>query len=149
LDDPSLTADCLQEIFDQTGGIPRKINVLCSRLFLLGELEELHELDREHVTIVAEDLAQETAAFSEPPDEPDPGKCAVTPSASSSTKLPVTSPQTNQLPIRTGDTASELAYLRHRVESLENQARLDKEKIIRFVADQLKSLSENLNKLEG
>jgi len=60
----------------------------------------------------------------------------------------MTSSPAAQLPSNPGDTASELAYLRHRVESLENQARQDQDKIVKFVADQLKSLSENLAKLE-
>jgi len=58
--DPLLSEGAYTEIYRQTGGVPRKINVLCSRLLLFGFLEERHELDRNIVEQVADDLKQET-----------------------------------------------------------------------------------------
>jgi len=58
-DDPRFTADAFQEIHIITGGIPRKINTLCSRLMLFGFLEEIHVIDSESVATVAEELMQE------------------------------------------------------------------------------------------
>ncbi|MBT5666527.1 MAG: AAA family ATPase, partial [Rhodospirillaceae bacterium] len=58
--DPEITEDAYAEIFDHTGGVPRKINVLCSRLLLFGFLEEEHRIDRASVVQVAEDLFRET-----------------------------------------------------------------------------------------
>jgi hypothetical protein len=48
-------------IFRHTGGVPRQINTLCSRLLLYGFLEELHTLQAAIVEKVANDLRQEMA----------------------------------------------------------------------------------------
>jgi len=57
--DPEFTGASFAEIFRHTGGIPRRINTLCSRLMLLGFLEEQHEIADAMVTQVAEELANE------------------------------------------------------------------------------------------
>jgi hypothetical protein len=48
-------------IYRHTGGVPRQINTLCSRLLLFGFLEELHTLQAAVVEKVANDLRQEIA----------------------------------------------------------------------------------------
>lgn len=59
--DPNYTADAFSLIFQYTGGIPRKINMLCDRLMLLGFLAEKHTLDEEAVQEVIADLRGEVA----------------------------------------------------------------------------------------
>ncbi len=59
--DPLFTEDSLRAIFEDTGGVPRRINTLCSRLLLYGYLEELHQIDAETVQEVVKDLMQEGA----------------------------------------------------------------------------------------
>jgi len=59
-EDPKIDAQIFGEIHSQTAGVPRRINVLCSRLLLFGCLEERHDLGRDDVVQVAEDLRQET-----------------------------------------------------------------------------------------
>lgn len=61
-DDPSITAEAFKMIFDATGGVPRKINLLCDRLLLLGFLEEKHEIDGEIVKEVVLDMHTEGSA---------------------------------------------------------------------------------------
>lgn len=61
LGDPSFSADAFAAIHQFTGGIPRKINILCDRLLLLGRLEELHELTDKEVAKVTEELPQQHA----------------------------------------------------------------------------------------
>lgn len=56
---PSLNADAYSLIFDFTGGIPRKINSLCDRLFLMGYLEEMHAFGESEVKQVIADIRQE------------------------------------------------------------------------------------------
>ena len=46
-------------IYDFTGGIPRKINSLCDRLFLMGYLEEFHAFGVAEVSQVITDIRQE------------------------------------------------------------------------------------------
>ena len=57
--DPSLSEDAFFEIYNFTGGIPRKINTLCDRLFLMGYLEERHNFRSTDVIEVLGDIQQE------------------------------------------------------------------------------------------
>jgi general secretion pathway protein A len=58
--DPSISQAAYGLIFEYTGGIPRKINSLCDRLFLMGYLEELHAFTEAEVNEVINDIQQET-----------------------------------------------------------------------------------------
>jgi general secretion pathway protein A len=59
--DPQLTDDAFQAIFERTEGVPRRVNTLCSRLLLYGFLEELHEIDGNATRQVADELKEELA----------------------------------------------------------------------------------------
>jgi type II secretory pathway predicted ATPase ExeA len=54
--DPSFGADAFTAIHQHTGGIPRRINILCDRLLLLGRLDELHAFTASEVAKVIEEL---------------------------------------------------------------------------------------------
>jgi general secretion pathway protein A len=64
--DPDLTEDFFPEVHRHSGGVPRRINNLCSRLLLYGFLEGLHQLDGAAVDQVAGDLEREIALVSIP-----------------------------------------------------------------------------------
>jgi len=66
-DDPHFADDCFPLIHQRTGGVPRQINTLCSRLLLFGFLEELHTLTAHAVEKVANDLREEIALAATPP----------------------------------------------------------------------------------
>jgi general secretion pathway protein A len=73
--DPHFSEDCFPLIHQRTGGVPRQINTLCSRLLLFGFLEELHTLTANSVQKVANDLREEIALVAaptaaDPPAEP-------------------------------------------------------------------------------
>src|SRR5262245_35761030 len=54
-DDPAFNAEAFASIHEHTGGIPRKINILCDRLLLLGRLDQKHALtDKEVAEVIAE-----------------------------------------------------------------------------------------------
>lgn len=57
--DPALSADVYQAVYRATGGVPRLINVLFSRVLLFAYLEGLHAITGETVNQVAEDLHME------------------------------------------------------------------------------------------
>ncbi|MFA7317208.1 MAG: XrtA/PEP-CTERM system-associated ATPase [Sulfuricella sp.] len=57
--DPSMSEDAFAAIYDYSGGIPRKINTLCDRLFLMGYLEEIHAFRSAEVQVVIGDIQQE------------------------------------------------------------------------------------------
>jgi general secretion pathway protein A len=59
--DPEFTDECFPLIYRHTGGVPRQINTLCSRLLLFGFLEEMHTLKETAVEKVAKDLREELA----------------------------------------------------------------------------------------
>jgi hypothetical protein len=59
--DPQFADECFPLIHRHTGGVPRQINTLCSRLLLFGFLEELHTLKENAVEKVANDLREELA----------------------------------------------------------------------------------------
>ena len=65
---PSINEDAFATIHDFTGGIPRKINTLCDRLFLMGYLEEMRNFASSDVTEVIGDIQQE---FELPADKTD------------------------------------------------------------------------------
>ncbi len=65
-DDPHFTEDCFPLIHKRTGGVPRQINTLCSRLLLFGFLEELHTFTAQAVEKVANDLREEIALVAAP-----------------------------------------------------------------------------------
>jgi general secretion pathway protein A len=65
--DPHFSEDCFPLIHQRTGGVPRQINTLCSRLLLFGFLQELHTLTAHAVEKVANDLREEIALVAAPP----------------------------------------------------------------------------------
>lgn len=69
---PAIVDDAFIAIHAHTGGIPRRINTLCDRLFLMGYLEELGAFGAAQVASVIADIQQE---FALPEDtEPAPGQ---------------------------------------------------------------------------
>jgi putative secretion ATPase (PEP-CTERM system associated) len=63
--DPVFQEDAIRAIYLHTGGIPRRINTLCSRVLLFGFLDNLHVLSGEHVSRVAADLDDEIGEMSD------------------------------------------------------------------------------------
>ena len=60
-DDPVFNREALAAIYQRTGGIPRKINIVCDRLLLMGRLDEKHAITVNEVTAVTNELRQEFA----------------------------------------------------------------------------------------
>jgi len=73
-DDPKISEEVYQFIYQYTNGIPRQINVLCTRLMLHGFVENRHELTACDTIEVARELADEhiymNGNFSIPTPEP-------------------------------------------------------------------------------
>lgn len=60
--DPQFADDCFAPIYRHTGGVPRRINSLCSRLLLFGFLEGSHTISAGDTEQVADDLRTELSA---------------------------------------------------------------------------------------
>ena len=58
-DDPSFGRDTFDAIYQHSGGIPRRINILCDRLLLMGCLDEKHAFTVKDVATVTGELQQE------------------------------------------------------------------------------------------
>jgi hypothetical protein len=57
--DPKITNAAFALVFVETGGVPRRINLLLDRLLLFGFLEERHEIDEAVVEEVLRDMRSE------------------------------------------------------------------------------------------
>ena len=57
--DPEFSDQAFIRIHRNTGGVPRQINTLCSRLLLYGTLEEIHRIDENVVDEVAQEMLRE------------------------------------------------------------------------------------------
>jgi general secretion pathway protein A len=57
--DPHWDDDAFTAVFSHTGGVPRRINRLCSRVLLFGVLEESHHITAAMVDQTAVELAQD------------------------------------------------------------------------------------------
>jgi general secretion pathway protein A len=69
-EDPVIAPDVYPAIWEATGGIPRRVNMVVSRLLLHGAVEESHELSAADVVAVVEELQAATNAA--PPPTPAP-----------------------------------------------------------------------------
>lgn len=59
--DPRITSPAFTRIHDRTGGVPRRVNLLCDRLLLGAMLEESHEITGEFVDAIAAEMSAEGA----------------------------------------------------------------------------------------
>jgi putative secretion ATPase (PEP-CTERM system associated) len=64
--DPHWNDDAYASVYHHTGGIPRRINTLCSRVLLYGSLEEAHTITAAMVEMTAGELNQDLGAGSAP-----------------------------------------------------------------------------------
>ena len=114
-DNPHWTDGAFAAVFRQTGGIPRRINTLCSRVLLYGALEEAHDISAGMVDTTAAELLQDLGTAI-PPDE-EAGAAAREPSSADT-------------------TAANYSALLHRIETLE-QAAVRRDRMFRRILDAL------------
>ena len=64
--DPEMAEDVYPAVYQATGGVPRLINVLFSRVLMYCFLEQLHRIDGAVVEEVAEDMHSEFEGWHQP-----------------------------------------------------------------------------------
>ena len=64
--DPHFTPEAFAAIYAATGGVPRRVNVLASRVLLLGALDQLSEIDAAAVQAVIEDMGADSDVAVQP-----------------------------------------------------------------------------------
>ena len=74
--DPTWDEDAFTAVHHHSGGIPRRINTLCSRVLLLGSLEEVHRITPDMVNTTAEELNEDLGAGGVALVEPEPASAA-------------------------------------------------------------------------
>lgn len=62
---PALSESAFEKMYEHSGGVPRRLNLLADRVLLFGFLEELHSLDGEQVEEVALEIQQELRGISD------------------------------------------------------------------------------------
>ena len=70
--DPAWDDAAFVSIHHNSGGIPRRINTLCSRVLLLGSLEEVHKITADMVDTTADELNEDLGAGGVALAEPEP-----------------------------------------------------------------------------
>ena len=60
-DDPSFSEDAFTAIYEHCRGVPRKINLICDRLLLMGRMDEIHAFTGREVAKVISELKEEFA----------------------------------------------------------------------------------------
>lgn len=63
---PAFSEDAYKAIYEYSGGVPRRLNNLCSRLLLYGALEELEVFDADVVSAVVADLKSDNTPTTGP-----------------------------------------------------------------------------------
>jgi hypothetical protein len=123
--DPHFTADAFAAIYAATGGVPRRVNVLASRVLLLGALDQLSEIDADAVQAVIEDMGADSDATLQavPPSVLDRAEEVPAPAAAQSTPARETlRAELDALGARQPEPSvslmNEIAALRAEVESL-------------------------------
>jgi general secretion pathway protein A len=124
--DPLFTDDAYPAIQAHTGGVPRRINNLCSRILLFGALEEIHRIDADVVGQVARELAQEGTQHSsfrsatevQPTPEP-PRAAAPAPAAAPRAFAP--EPEPAEPPDPTPEQTQTISDLQQRVRFLQGR----------------------------
>jgi len=89
--DPAINEDALRLIYKYSGGIPRRINMICNRLFLYGGMQEKHELVGEDARTVIDELRQEFLLPSKAPGEGGDGEGKHVESSTDGAETPVRS----------------------------------------------------------
>src|SRR3546814_12290894 len=89
---PAFSPDAFEEIFDYSEGVPRKLNVLVSRLLLYGAVEQLSRITAAHVReVIGEieaDRGIDEATLVPPPVAAPLEWPALVPAASASDRAP-------------------------------------------------------------
>jgi len=67
MNDPLIDDDAYELIYNYCDGTPRKINLFCDRMLMMGYLEELHHFGEKEVSDVIQDFQQEFNASEQTP----------------------------------------------------------------------------------
>ncbi len=128
--DPVITDEAYGMIHEASGGIPRKINTLCDRLFLYGCLEEIHEINEDVVGLVVDEQRRQVSEFTT--IEGDAG-AARSAAGEESPEGDVPAPAAVVSMPGEGELERRVAELERRIEMLEERVRKDRDRIQKLI----------------
>jgi len=149
--DPKFKADAIEEIYNFTKGVPRRVNVLCDRLMLHGFLEQLHTFDREAVVAVTAELNQEgwkspdDENVREAPEATEMPEVGPRPPVKQVTVQPIPEPAVED-PIRsvsTADLIRRLAVVEKEIKALKKSVRRDRSLLRKAILMQLEETDDD------
>jgi len=91
---PAFAADSFDVLFNETGGVPRKLNTLMNRVMLMGAVERVHLVDATLVKAVVADMLGKPFAYESPMSDSIGGPNVASAVASGVMEQPVASPET-------------------------------------------------------
>ncbi|MFC4291675.1 XrtA/PEP-CTERM system-associated ATPase [Sphingorhabdus arenilitoris] len=101
---PQFGSDAFTALYAETGGVPRKLNMLMSRVMLMGAVEQLHHIDGALVKAVVADMAGKPFEYTAPPS----AKAPAAPVVPEAQIAPEPETETEPLPAYTAEAAEEL-----------------------------------------
>jgi len=110
-DDPRFTPGTFEQIHALTGGIPRRINMLCNRLLLAGFLGEKHLLDTPDVQAIAREIRDELG--------PEVGLAPMSAAPAPAPEAPMPEPQPHPMLSGDRDWTPQFRHLEERIDRLE------------------------------
>jgi general secretion pathway protein A len=126
--DPELEPGVFAAVYEHTGGVPRRINTLCDRLFLFGCIEGRHALTAEDVLLVVEELRQEVGRSE---------AATPAPAAVATRDRPSAPPEGGTAPVHPGDWEARLAALEAEVARLRSTVARERKLLRKAVLLQL------------
>lgn len=114
--DPTFADGAFELIFKCTGGVPRRINLLCDRVLLYGYLEELHEISEGTVQLVSDERSRELPMLRHEERGAQSASAAA-------------GPRQLQLASVGSDTERRLLALERRLDSMERNAQREQERL--------------------
>ena len=110
------------ELFDASGGVPRRINQICNRLMMLGAIDQRNRIDGAMLSAVLEELELDgTLQLKKPAPRADTLVAAVAEPALAPTALPVAGVALAQLQAMLAERDAQIAELQQAVIELANE----------------------------
>ena len=119
---PAFDQRVFAELFEASGGVPRRINQICNRLMLLGSVEQRSRIDGAMLSTVLDELATDgTMPLSRPAPAPKPEPQAFVVPAPVAAPVPVDAVALAQLESALAERDAQIAELQHAVMELASE----------------------------
>ena len=146
---PQLTPDAFAALYDETGGVPRKLNALMNRALLMGAVEQLETLNGDLISAVIADMTGKRFAYEAPLSDHAPAEAIAhferqaAADVAKPTSIAAAAPAATAAPAHSVDQAA-IAVLHSRIERLETHM-VEQDAVLRRVLAMLIDWMEKEN----